>query len=886
MNRAASAAVHSTEDETEAHRVLVGLAHNKTGAIPPELLVQHVLALYRDADWPVRRAAMEALLRRCEVGRRDRLRVAEKPPGSDCFGLYRMRRAGETARPYRTMLESLEPLRGSCDCPDFLRNALGVCKHVLTAVDHLATRPRKFKRASAAPLSATRQPRLVWDPVRPLTGSGDWLERVRLLPAEIGPKSGQQGIPQSAGRHFVAQRQGPWPLKSTHDEHAKRRLGLVEGLLSLTGTGPRKPLVDPALRALLQQERRRLDRLLASGNRRSQLQGLGSLRRKLYPYQLEGVERFLERGRLLLADDMGLGKTVQAIAACQVLWKTDRVRRGLILVPASLKSQWQREWQSFSRAPVEVIEGSPAQREARYRATRRGFLIANYEQVLRDLDLIRRWKPDLVVLDEAQRIKNWATKTAAYVKQLQPAYRLVLTGTPMENRLDELASILDWVDDMALEPKWRLNPWHTEYATHGDGQGRPREATGARNLGTLRARLAHCMLRRRRDEVLRQLPARTDSVVPVELTESQHEEHESLKQPIATLVKRASLRPLTQQEFLRLMSLLTTQRIISNGLAQLNFVEVWPGISRVRSPDQSLLQSLSSPKLIELREILSHVAVEQGRRVVVFSQWRRMLTLAHWAVAGLLEKHGLRATFFTGVESQRQRTRNIVDFHDDPAVRVLFASDAGGVGLNLQRAASCCVNLELPWNPAVLEQRIGRIYRLGQKRPIDVYNLVSQGCIESRIADIVNDKKALFEGLFDGDRDQIRFDKSGSFLSRVERIIDAPQVPAGPPDDTDEDEGAGDREIDEILEAADESLDAPEHRDSETPAGAPGDARAATRTGETLTPTAAHIQGLFAELDIRRTPNGGMRIEASPEAAAGLASLFEGMAQLLKQAEG
>src|SRR5439155_6357964 len=122
-------------------------------------------------------------------------------------------------------------------------------------------------------------------------------------------------------------------------------------------------------------------------------------------------------------------------------------------------------------------------RRATYRSQQRGFLIANYEQVLRDLDAMHAWRPDIVVLDEAQRIKNWATKTAAYVKKLQPQYRLVLTGTPMENRLEELASLLDWVDDLALEPKWRLVPFHTIAV---DGKT---EITGSRHLATLPPRL-------------------------------------------------------------------------------------------------------------------------------------------------------------------------------------------------------------------------------------------------------------------------------------------------------------------------------------------------------------------------------------------------------------
>jgi len=212
---------------------------------------------------------------------------------------------------------------------------------------------------------------------------------------------------------------------------------------------------EPALHALLKEERARLARQIQTANTRRHLDhALRTLKLSLYRYQRDGVERFLARGRLLLADDMGLGKTAQAIAACHTLWHTGRVRRGLIIVPAALKPQWLREWQLFTDAPAALVEGTPGQRRASFEACRRGFLLANYEQLIRDLDIVREWRPDIVVLDEAQRIKNWATRTALTVKRLDPKYRLVLTGTPMENRLDELASIVEWVDDLALEPKW------------------------------------------------------------------------------------------------------------------------------------------------------------------------------------------------------------------------------------------------------------------------------------------------------------------------------------------------------------------------------------------------------------------------------------------------
>jgi SNF2 family DNA or RNA helicase len=202
--------------------------------------------------------------------------------------------------------------------------------------------------------------------------------------------------------------------------------------------------------------------------------------------------------------------------------------------------QWLREWNDTTDVPASIVDGRPEERQRQYRDLRRGFLILNYEQLLRDAEAVQALQPEMVVLDEAQRIKNWATKSAVYVKALSPEYRLVLTGTPMENRLEELASILDWVDDVALSPKWRLVPWYTRWEGDG-GKGK----AGARNLGTLRSRLEPCLLRRVRRDVLAQLPPRTDTRVPVELTPQQAEAHDDLNPLIARLLRVARSRPLT-----------------------------------------------------------------------------------------------------------------------------------------------------------------------------------------------------------------------------------------------------------------------------------------------------------------------------------------------------
>jgi len=884
MTDAEASAATPTLDETRD--VLRSMSRQRIGHVPEACLVEHVLRITSDADLPVRTAAMEALVRRWSYAKRDGLVVASRPPRGAVLGEYTTRaraRPGKKEpvarrsgpRPYRTLLEGVEPLRGSCTCADYIRGSLGVCKHLLVVLDDVLSKRGRAARVEVEQRALEARPKqgaLRWLPVRPLLGPGDRLAGLRW--------EGNGSSSSGAGRL------GRW-LPSGHPEPTEladlgRRQTFLRALSEIVRRPPRGVTVEPAVGALVEDELERTGRRIACEREAPAiLRELKSLKRKLYPYQREGVERIVAAGRLLLADDMGLGKTVQAAAACHALYRSGRVRRGILIVPASLKPQWLREWQATTDTPVAIVDGRPEQRARQYRELKAGFLVLNYELLLKDLPRVQKLEPDIVVLDEAQRIKNWATKSSLYVKTLTPRYRLVLTGTPMENRLEELASILDFVDDIALNPKWRLVPWHTRW--EGDGG---RGKGGARNLDTLRARLKPCMVRRVRKEVLAQLPPRTDTRVPVEMTPQQRIEHDELLQPIASLMRRAEQRPLTQAEFLKLMALFTQQRMISNGLGQLRFDELWPTYSRVTEPDASLLEGLFSPKLNELRRLVDDVVVAQGRKAVIFSQWRKMLRLADWCVQDVLRGAGARAVFFTGAERTSQRTRAVVDFHDDPSVRVKFLTDAGGVGLNLQKAASCCVNLELPWNPAVLEQRIGRIYRLGQKRPIDVFNLVNEYGIEARIASLVSVKQALFSGLFDGTSDEVRFDSAGGFLAQARVLADPVEIDV-PADEASDDLGemAPEPEMEPMADPMTNTAahaarsPVPEHRPS---MGAPVH-RALGDRAQVDVP-AADISALFGAVRVARTPDGGLTLDASPQAAASLAALFSGMANLLGQA--
>jgi SNF2 family DNA or RNA helicase len=259
--------------------------------------------------------------------------------------------------------------------------------------------------------------------------------------------------------------------------------------------------------------------------------------------------------RALLADEMGLGKTIQAIAACALLHRLGKVTRVLVVTPASLKTEWEEQIQLFSGLPHRLVFG-PHRERLRGLEDPAFFTIVNYEQMVRDvLEVNSLLHPDVVVLDEAQRIKNWNTKTAQAIKRLQSRYAFVLTGTPIENRIDELYSIVDFLDPAIFGPLFRFNREFYEL----DERGRPAEY---RNLDLLRDRISPLLLRRRKADVETELPGRTDRNFFVSLSHRQLAAYQDHEIEVSSLVHLAKRRPLTKKEQDKLMRELAMLRMI------------------------------------------------------------------------------------------------------------------------------------------------------------------------------------------------------------------------------------------------------------------------------------------------------------------------------------
>ncbi len=463
-----------------------------------------------------------------------------------------------------------------------------------------------------------------------------------------------------------------------------------------------------------------------------------------------GSWRFARAGRALIGDEMGLGKTIQAIAAAELFARHFGVRRVLVICPTSLKHQWKSEFTRFAERSAQVIHGLRAQRQLQYRED--VFCkITHYETLARDADLIAAWEPELVIADEAQRIKNWNTVAARALKRIASPYAVVLTGTPLENRLEELISIVQFVDQHRLGPTWRMLDQHQLR----DDTGR---VTGYPALDRISQTLAPVMLRRRKAQVLTQLPERMDQRIFVPLTPEQRVHHDENGATVMRIVSRwRKTGYLSDTDQRRLQCALQNMRMACNSTFLLDH------------------ETDHGNKVDELMLLLDELLEDPGAKAVVFSQWLGTHELILRRLGSGEHQRDWGHVLFNGSVPGDKRGALVQRFHSDAGCRLFLSTDAGGVGLNLQHAAAVVVNMDMPWNPAVLEQRIGRVHRMGQLRGVQVLNFVGQGSIEEGILSILAFKQSLFAGVLDGGADEVFLQgtRLSQFMDSVEKVAAA-----------------------------------------------------------------------------------------------------------------
>lgn len=655
------------------------------------LVLEEKMALGLSAP-PVERTPIEslseeelverALADRAERARTERMRMRAgnaKTPWTD----YTLTSAA-SGKTYRVALRGTERGASYCSCPDFRKNTLGTCKHILYVLG------RVRRRFSPSALSK---------PYR-RTDFSVYLRYGEGLELRLGTPHAMDAAAEAVVRPIVDS-----AITDLHD--------LVRRMKRLAAIGHDVrvyPDAEAYIDAQLLRERleARAEEIRASPADHPLRRTL--LHTELLPYQLDGIAFAVGAGRAILADDMGLGKTIQGIGVAELLAREAGIRRVLVICPTSLKSQWQREIARFSARDVQLVTGGAATRAAQY-AEDCFFTICNYEQVLRDYLAIERVQWDLLILDEGQRVKNWEAKTSRVVKSLRSRFALVLTGTPLENRLDDLYSVIEVVDERRLGPAFRFLNRHRVTDERG-------KVLGYKNLGELRERLAGVLLRRTRADVLKDLPPRTTKMARVAPTEEQLELHNAHMRVVSTIVNKPYI---TEMDLLRLQKALLMCRMAANSTFLVD----------KRAPGYST-------KLDELGRIVDRLAAEEGRKVVLFSEWTTMLGL----IEPMLEARRIGFVRLDGSVPQKKRADLVRTFERDPTCMFFLTTNAGSTGLNLQ-VADTIINVDLPWNPAVLEQRIARAHRMGQTRPVHVVVLVTEGTIEENLLATLSGKHEL-----------------------------------------------------------------------------------------------------------------------------------------------
>lgn len=490
----------------------------------------------------------------------------------------------------------------------------------------------------------------------------------------------------------------------------------------------------------------------------------------LYPYQKEGIRFAINKGKAIIADEMGLGKTIQAIASAEIYLREGLADSVLIVCPTSLKYQWKKEIEKFTGGDrvacddeymedgrlcpkVVVVEGNPPKREALYKA-RAPYKIVSYHAMANDVKQLKRLQTDVLIMDEIQRLKNWDTIISRAARKIDCRYAVLLSGTPLENKLEELYSTMELADQFCFGPYYKFRDEHILLDPDSG------KIVGYKNLNAVGEQASQRLIRRTKKGVRLQLPKRSDQYILVPMTQEQADYHSEFKWEVTKILSRyKKLHFMSEQDRRRLMLLLGEMRMVSDSTFIL----------------EQDLKKRRDIKIAEVINLLENVFANGDEKVVIFSEWERMTRL----VAMELDKRNIRYEYLCGNVPSKQRGQLVENFTTLPESRVFISTDAGSTGLNLQ-VASILINLDLPWNPAILEQRIARIFRLGQERPVQILNLVSKNSIEEGMIEKLHFKTSMFEGVLDGGEDTVFLDKDKfkRFMDDLDIVMkDTPEVP-------------------------------------------------------------------------------------------------------------
>ena len=473
------------------------------------------------------------------------------------------------------------------------------------------------------------------------------------------------------------------------------------------------------------------------------------LKADLRTYQQQGLNwmQFLREQDLagVLADDMGLGKTVQTLAHILAEKEAGRLNRpALIVVPTTLVHNWREEARRFAPELKVLVLNGPQRKERFELIGEHELILTTYALLWRDQKVLAEHDYHLLILDEAQYVKNATTKAAQAIRGLRARHRLCLTGTPLENHLGELWSQFDFLLPGFLgSQKDFTRRWRNPIEKNGDGVRR----------ALLARRIRPFMLRRRKDEVAKELPAKTTIVCSVDLEGAQRDLYETVRTAMQEKVRAAvSAQGLARSHIIVLDALLKLRQVccdprLARTLRTSNELEEPGGKSNQKRDKvdkaEKGARAMRSAKLDLLLSMLPEL-IEEGRRVLLFSQFTGMLSL----IAAALEEAAIPYVILTG--DTADRITPVERFQQGEVPLFLISLKAGGVGLNLT-AADTVIHYDPWWNPAAENQATDRAHRLGQDKPVFVYKLIAAGSIEEKIVELQERKAGLADSILSED---------------------------------------------------------------------------------------------------------------------------------------
>ncbi|MCP6727362.1 MAG: SNF2-related protein [Patescibacteria group bacterium] len=466
------------------------------------------------------------------------------------------------------------------------------------------------------------------------------------------------------------------------------------------------------------KKKKKIKRIREGDFKDSEIEIFKLLNLPLFGFQEIGAGFLVATKSSLLGDEPGCGKSIQSIATVLIR----KAKKILILCPSTLKLNWKDEIEKWASHKTSIVIGGDKKLRAKQWNQDVDFYIMNYELLLRDMDYINKIEWDFLIADEATRISNPKAKQSKNIKKIKAKYRIALTGTPLNNAVQDVWNILDFCQPNLLGTFWQFTQKYCDKDRFGG-------ITGYKNLSELKKHISDNMLRRKKKDVLNELPDKLYETLYIEFDPEEKKIYEAIRDEIAADLNEYNINRVLKDRYL------------SNVLVKM---------VRLKQAADSLelvSEHTFSSKTNALKELLKDI-IHKDDKALVFTQFSEMADIL------MRELKEYRPLLISGKVKQEDRHMNVDTFQNKEENKLMIMTEAGGFGLNLQRA-NYIIHYDLPWSISKMEQREGRAHRIGQTSNLTVYRLIAQDTVDEYVLKVLHKKQKLSEEIL-GDREKAK----------------------------------------------------------------------------------------------------------------------------------